>query len=427
MQVSGIESVLRRSTRALDVRPSSRASSAGLTAFRSPCGIRSDWAAQRTGRRAVLLGRAGRAAPGDPPPSCTICRVVHLWTTAAGQAVGILLSSAALGIAGRERQRPDGPVSAANGGTRRLCRPTRPGAQRRDRAERGSEGPCCQVPLCPFPLLPPSRCSTAGALAEAWNIRGNGLYTLDPYTPSPSAQRVYGSRRFAWSSHHLGVQPSCRPWQRRTGASSAPPRGTSGYPYGSSDRASATTGAARSGHRRTVLPQALQPWRAAPSAPRDLVASGCGKLCGFSTASTDRCTDRTVLVQHRIIVAPAPVAPRPRRALPHILVGARSRPGRRSPCRRATASWTHQKRRSPGMRPGSRERLSRPLPPASPSRLGLPPGAATRSESRALAVWTFADRDSLRVAEPSPSRSMRGPRSHLAFSLRSPCGPQTGR
>lgn len=209
-------------------------------------GTCSDWAAQRAVRRAVLLGRTWCAAPGDPPPGCTLCRVVHLWTNAAGQAGGILLSSAALGLAGGSAA-TDGPASEASGGTCRLCRPTASRSAARDRSE--AEGPqdrCCQVPLCPFPLLPPFRHSTAGALAEAWNIRGNVPYTLDPYTPSPSAQRVYGSCRFRWIYWLLGVQPFCRPLQRRTDASSAPPRGTSGYPYGSSHVASAMSGAARS-------------------------------------------------------------------------------------------------------------------------------------------------------------------------------------
>ncbi len=41
-----------------------------------------------------------------------------------------------------------------------------------------------RFPYALFPSCRSSRCSTAGALAEAWNIRGNDPYTLDPYTPS---------------------------------------------------------------------------------------------------------------------------------------------------------------------------------------------------------------------------------------------------
>ena len=188
-----------------------------------------------------------------------------------GAGGGVLHSSAALGIAGGSAA-TDGPASEASGGTCRLCRPTASRSAARDRSE--AEGPqdrCCQVPLCPFPLLPPFRHSTAGALAEAWNIRGNDPYTLDPYTPSPSAQRVYGSCRFRWIYGLLGVQPFCRPLQRRTDASSAPPRGTSGYPYGSSHVASATSGAARSAPpggsccRRRIRPGAQR-----STTPRDL-------------------------------------------------------------------------------------------------------------------------------------------------------------
>lgn len=184
---------------------------------------------------------------------------------------GVLHSSAALGIAGGSAA-TDGPASEASGGTCRLCRPTASRSAARDRSE--AEGPqdrCCQVPLCPFPLLPPFRHSTAGALAEARNIRGNAPYTLDPYTPSPSAQRVYGSCRFRWIYGLLVVQPFCRPLQRRTDASSAPPRGTSGYPYGSSHVASATSGAARSAPpggsccRRRIRPGAQR-----STTPRDL-------------------------------------------------------------------------------------------------------------------------------------------------------------
>lgn len=101
--------------------------------------------------------------------------------------------------------------------TCRLCRPTRLGAQRRDRSE--AEGPQDRVARFPYALSLPCRhprCSTAGALAEAWNIRGNVPYPFDPY-PSPfSAKRGYGLGRFTWSLHHLRVPHISRPWHSRT-------------------------------------------------------------------------------------------------------------------------------------------------------------------------------------------------------------------
>lgn len=110
-----------------------------------------------------------------------------------------------------ERQRAVEPVGYAD--QQRLAAQQETGAQRRVRRTA-----VARFPYALFLSRRPFRWSTAGALAKAWNIRGNGLYTLDPYTPASSAQRVYGSRRFTWSSPLLAVRPICRPRQRRTGA-----------------------------------------------------------------------------------------------------------------------------------------------------------------------------------------------------------------
>jgi hypothetical protein len=180
---------------------------------------------------------------------------------------------------------------------------------------------CCQVPLCPFPLLPPSRYSTAGALAEAWNIRRNDPYTLDPYTPRSSAQRVYGSRRLPWSSHSLGVQPFCRPLQRRTGGPSAPPRGTSGHPY--EPILERQRRRAQPGHRICciVLPQAHQTPRAADRCPRDSSRQAVDDAVVTALHRRVRAGVRVRYFigtqrwcRHLITDAPAHIAPRPRRA-----------------------------------------------------------------------------------------------------------------
>ena len=173
-----------------------------------------------------------------------------------------------------------------------------------------------RFPYALFPLLPPFRHSTAGALAEAWNIRGNDLYTLDPYTPSPSAQRVYGSCRFRWIYGLLGVQPFCRPLQRRTDASSAPPRGTSGYPYGSSHVASATSGAARSAP--LVHPAAAGASDPARSGP-PLLATCRVRL--WKTLLSQNCTDLSVRLSHRCAGAHSGSVSRSRQHLSHRVRG----------------------------------------------------------------------------------------------------------
>lgn len=261
-----------------------------------------------------------------------------------------------------ERQRAVEPVGYAD--QQRLEAQRETGAQRRVRRRA-----VARFPYALFPSCRPFRCSTAGALAKAWNTRGNGPYTLDPYTPTFSAQRVYGSRRLPWSTHLVAVRPSCRPRQRRTGASSARLRGTSRYPYGSSHEASATPGAARSSHHRTVLPQALQTWREAVLPPRDLVASDCGRPCGHSTATHLGALIAMPCLAGAVVLASAPSH---RRAStchtaseagdPHFLIGVRPGPvtplllslhpptsarasHRRPPPGRF--SWTHQKKRPP--------------------------------------------------------------------------------
>lgn len=100
------------------------------------------------------------------------------------EVAGQLLSSAALGMP-RTRQRSKVRERSDREETRRLCRLTRPrSAAERPSVARVRRTRVIRFPYALFLLAAPSLCSTAGALAEAWNIRGNGPYPLDPY-PSP--------------------------------------------------------------------------------------------------------------------------------------------------------------------------------------------------------------------------------------------------
>lgn len=158
--------------------------------------------------------------------------------------------------------------------------PTNSASERSEEVER-SENPkdhCCQLSLCP--LLPhrPWRSSTAGASAEAWNIRRNDPYTLDPYTPTFSAQRVYGPRRFSWSARLLVVRSFVG---RGTGVRVVflHLREARAGPVPSGFFRVSAAGAARSLLCvAAVLPQAMQPSppKASPL-PRSR-RSGCGQL-----------------------------------------------------------------------------------------------------------------------------------------------------
>lgn len=184
------------------------------------------------------------------------------------------------------------PVGYAD--QRRLEAQRETGAQRRVRRTA-----VARFPYALFLSCRPFRCSTAGALAKAWNTRGNGPYTLDPYTPTSSAQRVYGSRRLPWSSRHLAVRPFCRPWQRRTGASSAPFRARC------EARADTRTGhrtkrqrrRAQLGHR-IIAPCCRR--RLSHGAKRSAIPRRrrvrLWKSCGSSAAPAPRCPPRRALV-----------------------------------------------------------------------------------------------------------------------------------
>lgn len=197
-------------------------------------------------------------------------------------------SSAALGIAGGSVA-TDELASASERGTRRLCRPTASRSAARDRsAAEGPQDRCCQVPLCPFPLLPSISLFHGWSVSES--LEHQGKRPVHPGPVHPHLIRAAGVRVTTFA---LVIAPCGRtaflpsvatPYGCLFCSISSPLRGTSRYPYGSSHEASATPGAARSSHHRSVLPQAPQPWREAVLPPRDLVASGCGDPCRNSTA-----------------------------------------------------------------------------------------------------------------------------------------------
>lgn len=135
---------------------------------------------------------------------------------------------------------------------------------------------------------------------------------------------------------------------------------------------------------------------------------------------------RAVLVPRCFIVVPAHVAPRPRWALHALLVGARSGPAVTPLPRprgvRATASWTHQKKRSPGcdQLPGSHQASSRSVAESSGASarktcLLRRPFLGSRREPDDAAAGTGVLAFSLPAGAYTPSRlfhplSLRAPR-----------------
>lgn len=150
---------------------------------RVSCLIRSGWVAQRPDRRAVLHAGAGRVAPGDPPLLPSSRCDVHLWTTAAWAAVGIPLSSAALGMPRERSDRWSGRAERA-GGTCRLCRPTVP----RSAAERASEASVRRTTVARFPyaLSFLAALHTVPRLERKRKPGTSGETACTPWTRTPS-------------------------------------------------------------------------------------------------------------------------------------------------------------------------------------------------------------------------------------------------
>lgn len=238
--------------------------------------------------------------------------------------------------------------------------PTNTSSERSGEAER-SEGPqdtCYQVPLCPFAFLLPCRrprCSTAGALAEAWNIRGNDPYPLDPY-PSPLF-RAAGVRVWLF---RLVIAPSgctadstsaIRPYPHADPSS----RGTSEAGV----RVCSRRGAAPVRHPAAVGGTAFAAQRIRPLATPSLrlwtTLCSTARRGGAAGLAPSRCAGCTDVDSPRSGAAAA--------ACQHFMH--RVRGGRSAPCRRRTfrpravlrlalarrarggSSWTHQKKRGP--------------------------------------------------------------------------------
>ncbi|MET3933658.1 hypothetical protein ABIE00_001704 [Arthrobacter sp. OAP107] len=149
-------------------------------------------------------------------------------------------------------------------------------------------------------------------------------------------------------------------------------------------------------HWCILLPQAHQTRRAAVHHSPRPVASGCGKLCCHNTALICRCARRTgvrvltpALFHGRAstcrTASEAGPTPLPCRGpfwagrLPLLVAAAppderqRVLDGHRPAC----PSWTHQKSSFPGKHEASLDPTAAPASTASPSRPGLPPGAAS--------------------------------------------------
>lgn len=197
-----------------------------------------------------------------------------------------------------------------------------------------------------------------------------------------------------------------------------------------------------------LLPQAHQTRRAAVQHSPRPVAFGCGKLCCHSTALICRRARRAGVRE----LVPALFSPS-RQHLSHRVRGGPTPPPCRGPFRAgrlpppggcctlderqrvldghcpACPSWTHQKRSFSWKLEASLDPTGAPASTASPTRPGLPPGAASWRGSRLLTFWTPTAREARKEAEFLPFRSMRGPyypvRLFPLLSLRPPGGSVT--